>query len=52
MNKEIIKFYDLIDLVAWVGNNWDNIQEYKEFCCQENMVEFTMFNDKKFVIVV
>ena len=51
MTKEIKKFHNLTDLVEWVGENWDNIQEYKEFAEQENMVEFTMGYGKKFVAI-
>ena len=50
--KEIRKFYNLIDFVGWVGVNWDNIQEYKEFADQENMVEFTMYDGKKLVAII
>lgn len=50
--KEMKEFYSLIDFVGWVGQNWGNIQEYKEFHNQEHMIEFTMYDGTKFVAVV
>ena len=52
MTKEVREFHNLTDLVGWVGENWDNIQEYKEFAGQENMVEFTLCDGKKLVVVI
>lgn len=51
MTKVVKEFNNLADLVGWVGENWDDIQEYKEFAEQENMVEFTMCYGKKIVVM-
>jgi hypothetical protein len=50
VTKEVKEFDNLTDLIGWVGENWDNIQEYKEFAEQEDMVELTMCNGKKLVV--
>lgn len=52
MTKEVKKFDNLTDLVQWVGENWDDIQEFKEFAEQNDMVEITMCYGKKFVVRV
>lgn len=52
MTKVVKEFNNLADLVDWVGENWDDIQKYKEFAGQENMVEFTMRYGTKIVAVI
>ena len=52
MTKEIKKFDNLVDLVQWVGENWDDIQEFHEFAEQSDMVEITMCYGKNFVVRV
>lgn len=52
MTKEIKKFDNLADLVQWVGESWDDIQEFKEFAEQSDMVEVTMCYGKKLVVTI